>query len=50
MTLNFEPGTTFTRQPLLNTVNLDQETEWLALTYLDKWAPDVTGMIMGGVL
>jgi hypothetical protein len=41
---------TFTKQHLLNEVPRDAEQERLALAFLDKHAPDLVGMIMGGVL
>jgi hypothetical protein len=41
---------TFGKQHLLNEVPRDAEQERLALAYLDKNAPDLIGVIMGGVL
>ena len=41
---------TFNNQHVLNDITRDVEAERLALRYLDKWAPDLVGMIMGGVL
>ena len=46
----FQQGATFQRQHVLNTVVRDPEAERLALTYLDKRAPDLVGMIMGHLL
>jgi hypothetical protein len=48
--INFEPGSTFSRTPLLTLPPRNAEDERRALTYLDKHAPDLVGMIMGGVL
>jgi len=50
MTVNFEPGSTFARNNILNYAERDPEQERLALAYMDKWAPDLIGMVMGGVL
>jgi hypothetical protein len=41
---------TFNNQHVLNTIDRDPEAERLALRYLDKWAPDLVPMVMGGVL
>jgi hypothetical protein len=41
---------TFAKQPILNHVPRNQDEERLALKYLDKHAPDLVGVIMGGVL
>lgn len=41
---------TFGKQRVLNHVPRDQEQERLALTYLDRNAPDLCGMIMGHLL
>lgn len=48
--MNFEPGSTFTRSHILEYTERDPEAERLALLYLDKNAPDLVGVIMGGVL
>jgi hypothetical protein len=40
----------FSKQMVLNTVQRDHEAERLALTYLDRRAPDLVGMIMGHIL
>lgn len=40
----------FGRQQLLHTIPRNQEDERLALTYLNKKAPDLVAMILGGVL
>jgi hypothetical protein len=50
MTVNFEPGSTFARNNILNYAERDPEQERLALRFLDKHAPDLVGVIMGGVL
>ena len=41
---------TFTKQHVLNEIPRDLEAEKRALTYLDKHAPDLLGMVMGHVL
>jgi len=41
---------TFSKQAALNHVPRNLEEEKLALRYLDKHAPDLVGVIMGGVL
>jgi hypothetical protein len=41
---------TFRHQHVLNDIVRDPEAERLALMYLDKNAPDLVGVIMGGVL
>jgi len=41
---------TFTKQAVLNHVPRNVDDERRALTYLDKHAPDLVGVIMGGVL
>jgi hypothetical protein len=41
---------TFTNQHVLNEVRRDHEAERLALTYLDRHAPDLVGMVLGHVL
>jgi len=41
---------TFRHQHVLNDIVRDPEAERLALLYLDKYAPDLVGVIMGGVL
>jgi hypothetical protein len=41
---------TFGKQHLLNEIPRDEEAERRALAYLDKHAPDLIGVIMGGVL
>jgi len=41
---------TFRNQHVLNDVKRDEEAERLALTYMNKWAPDLIGMILGHVL
>lgn len=48
--MNFEPGTTFTRSHVLDYQERDPEAERLALQYMNKHAPDLVGMILGGVL
>jgi hypothetical protein len=40
----------FSKQMVLNTVQRDHEAERLAKVYLDRKAPDLIGMILGGVL
>lgn len=40
----------FRQQQLLHTIPRDPEAEQLALTYLNKKAPDLVAMILGGVL
>jgi len=41
---------TFTKQAVLNHVPRNVDEERLALRFLDKHAPDLVGVIMGGVL
>jgi len=41
---------TFTKQAVLNHVPRNVDDERRALTYLDKHAPDLVGVILGGVL
>jgi len=48
--MNFEPGSTFTRSHILEYKERDEEAERLALTYMNKYAPDLVGMILGHVL
>lgn len=40
----------FGRQQLLHNIPRNEENERLALTFLDKHAPDLVPMILGGVL
>ena len=47
---NYTRNQTFGKQRVLNHVPRDEQEERLALTYLDKRAPDLIGMIMGHVL
>ena len=47
---NFEPGTTFTHHPVMAYQEPDKQAERRALSYLDKWAPDLVPMVLGGVL
>jgi hypothetical protein len=47
---NVQQLKTFSKQAVLNHVPRDLEEERLALRYLDKHAPDLVGVIMGGVL
>jgi pyoverdine/dityrosine biosynthesis protein Dit1 len=46
----FAPAKTFGKQHVLNHAPRNLEEERLALRYLDKWAPDLVGVILGGVL
>ena len=46
----FLPAKTFGKQHVLNHAPRNLEEERLALIYLDKFAPDLVGMIMGHVL
>jgi len=46
----FAPVSAFSKQMVLNTVQRDFEAERLAKVYLDRKAPDLIGMILGGVL
>ena len=48
--MNFEPGSTFTRSHILEYTERDPEAERLALAYMNKFAPDLVGMVLGGVL
>lgn len=41
---------TFTNQHVLNEVRRDEADEKLALTYMNKYAPDLIGMVLGHVL
>ncbi len=41
---------TFNNQHVLNDIIRDPEAERLALNYMNRHAPDLLGMIMGGVL
>ncbi|MFE4229169.1 hypothetical protein ACFRJ8_14920 [Arthrobacter sp. NPDC056886] len=41
---------TFRHQHVLNDVQRDEEAEKLALTYMNKYAPDLVGMVLGHVL
>jgi len=47
---NVQQVRTFSKQAVLNHVQRNLEEERLALTYLDKHAPDLVGVILGGVL
>jgi hypothetical protein len=46
----FAPVSAFSKQMVLNTVQRDHEAERLALTYLNRKAPDLVAMVLGGVL
>ena len=46
----YAPAKTFGKQHVLNHAPRNEQEERLALTYLDKWAPDLVGMIMGHLL
>lgn len=50
MSVNFEPGSTFSRNNVLGYAERDPEQERLALAYMNKHAPDLIGVVMGGVL
>jgi len=41
---------TFGKQHVLNHMPRNEEDERLALRYLDRCAPDLVGVILGGVL
>ena len=47
---NFEPGTTFTHHPVMAYQEPDKQAERLALSYMNRFAPDLIGMVLGGVL
>jgi len=47
---NVQQLRTFTKQAVLNHVPRNLEEERLALTYMDKHAPDLIGMVLGGAL
>jgi len=47
---NVQQVRTFTKQAVLNHVPRNLEEERLALRFLDKHAPDLVGVILGGVL
>jgi hypothetical protein len=47
---NVQQVRTFTKQAVLNHVPRNLEEERLALTYMDKHAPDLIGMVLGGAL
>lgn len=47
---NLSDARVFGRQQLLHQIPRDPEQERLAQRYLDKHAPDLIGMILGGVL
>lgn len=46
----FSSNLTFGKQHVLNHAPRDLEAEERALRYLDRHAPDLVGMILGGVL
>jgi len=46
----FLPAKTFGKQHVLNHAPRNLEEERLALVYLDRKAPDLVAMILGGVL
>jgi hypothetical protein len=46
----FYPPQNFSKQAVLQHVPRSREDEAAALRYLDKHAPDVIGMVLGGVL
>lgn len=48
--MNFEPGSTFTRSHVLEYTERNLEDERLALAYMNRCAPDLVGMVLGGVL
>ena len=47
---HIQMNTTFQQQRVLNHVPRNDADVKLALTYLDKYAPDLVPMILGGVL
>jgi len=47
---NVQQLRTFTKQAVLNHVPRNVDDERRALTFLDRHAPDLVGMIMGHVL
>ena len=47
---NFEPGTTFTHHPVMAYQEPDKQAERLALSYMNKNAPDLVGMVLGHYL
>ena len=47
---NYTRNQTFGKQRVLNHVPRDEQDVKLALTYLNRKAPDLIGMILGGVL
>jgi hypothetical protein len=47
---NVQQVRTFAKQAVLNHVPRNLEEERLALTYMDKYAPDLIGMVLGGAL
>jgi hypothetical protein len=47
---NVQQVRTFSKQAVLNHVPRNLEEERLALTYMDKHAPDLIGMVLGGAL
>lgn len=48
--MNFEPGSTFTRSHILEYRERNEDEERLALAYMNKWAPDLIGVVLGHVL
>lgn len=50
MNSNVQQLKTFAKQPILNHIPRSEDDERRALRYLDKHAPDLVGVIMGGVL
>jgi len=47
---NVQQVRTFSKQAVLNHVPRNLEEERLALRYLDRFAPDLVGMVMGHLL
>ena len=47
---SYYAASTFTKPGVLNYAPRSHDEEAAALRYLDKWAPDLVGMVMGHVL
>lgn len=50
---NFEPGSPFSKHPVMAeavSATCDPEAEQMALRYMNKYAPDLLGMVLGHVL
>ena len=50
MNSNVQQLKTFAKQPILNHIPRNEDDERRALNYMNKFAPDLIGMVLGDVL